>query len=236
MDNSRTPYFSVIIPVLHEASVINSCIKDIFSRHSGSSLEIIVVAADTDDRTPAAVKHEHVTTLTAATGRARQMNAGAQAARGRVLVFLHADTRLPDAAFPRMRETVNGSRYVGGAFDLGIDSARPVLKLIALAGSCRSRLTRIPYGDQCIFLNRDYFMRIGGFADIPLMEDVELMRRIKKNGGRIRIIPERVLTSPRRWHQEGILYTTIRNWTLVCLYLLGCRPDRLRRWYRSQGE
>jgi hypothetical protein len=111
-----------------------------------------------------------------------------------------------------------------------------MLKVIAHAASFRSRVTRIPYGDQAIFLRREYFTRIGGYKDIPLMEDIELMQRIKKSGGKIAIIRERVMTSPRRWERETIWYCTARNWILSSLYYLGVSPHWLTAFYPLGGE
>ena len=115
---------------------------------------------------------------------------------------------------------------------MGIQSGRRVFRLIETGASLRSRITRVPYGDQAIFIRKDYFESIGGFSEIPLMEDVELMRRIKKGGGRIFIIPQKVMTSPRRWEKEGIVYCTLRNWTLITLYFLGVPPEKLTAFYK----
>ena len=142
------------------------------------------------------------------------------------------DTELPQNALERIIAVMKNARSVGGAFDLGIKSDRVALKLIASVASLRSRITRLPYGDQAIFVRRDYFQKVGGYNNIPLMEDVELMRRIKKRGGKINIIPDRVLSSPRRWEQEGMVYCTVRNWVLITLYYLGISPQRLARYYR----
>jgi len=165
-------------------------------------------------------------------GRARQMNKGAVHAGGKILLFLHADTLLPEGALQRISALMEKGAVVAGAFELGIDSARPVFRIIEKAASLRSRILRIPYGDQAIFIRKDYFRALGGFREIPLMEDVELMRRIKKAGDRISIIPEKVKTSPRRWEKEGILFCTLRNWTLISLYFLGVSPERLAKFYR----
>jgi hypothetical protein len=127
---------------------------------------------------------------------------------------------------------MENGEVVAGAFDLGIRSGRPVFRLIETAASLRSRITRVPYGDQAIFIRKDYFHATEGFREIPLMEDVELMRRIRKAGDRISIIPERVRTSPRRWEKEGVLFCTLRNWTLITLYFLGVPPEKLARFYR----
>jgi hypothetical protein len=149
-----------------------------------------------------------------------------------VLVFLHADSRLPPAAFSLIAGALDDPKVVGGAFDLAIDSGGFAFRLIERAASLRSRLTRIPYGDQAIFLRRGYFHEIGRYRDIPLMEDVDLMRRIRRRGDRICILSERVLTSARRWQKEGALYCTLRNWTIFTLYTLGVSPERLVRFYR----
>jgi hypothetical protein len=121
---------------------------------------------------------------------------------------------------------------VGGAFDLGIDSKRFAFRVIEKMASWRSRLTRIPYGDQAIFIRADYFRQLGGFRNIPIMEDVELMQRIKQKKGEIKIISKRVLTSPRRWEKEGIVFCTLRNWFLISLYFMGVRPETLARLYK----
>jgi hypothetical protein len=118
------------------------------------------------------------------------------------------------------------------AFDLAIAYARPIFRMIAAVASFRSRLTRIPYGDQAHFFRADYFREIGGYAQISLMEDVEIMRRIKKRKDKIAIIRQSVSTSARRWEKEGILICTLRNWLLLTLYLCGCPPDYLSRAYR----
>jgi rSAM/selenodomain-associated transferase 2 len=160
------------------------------------------------------------------------MNAGAALSGGKTLVFLHADTLLP-GHWQEMAETaLRESAIVGGAFDLAIDSERFSLKVIAAAASLRSRITRIPYGDQAIFVRREYFQRIGGFRELPLMEDVDLMRRIRQQGNRITILPAKALTSARRWEEEGALFCTLRNWLLITLYVMGVSPERLARFYR----
>jgi hypothetical protein len=128
-------------------------------------------------------------------------------------------------------QTLQSGDYVAGAFDLGIDSHRLAFRVIEKIACWRSRLTRIPYGDQAIFIRRDYFRSMGGFQDIPIMEDVDLMRRIKKKGGKIHILRDRVKTSARRWEKEGILYGTLRNWLLVSLFCAGVKPERLARFY-----
>lgn len=164
------------------------------------------------------------------------MNAGAKAARGDILIFLHADTKLPYGALKKISRALEEQDYVGGAFDLRIDSDTLFLRYISAGASLRSRWSRIPYGDQAIFLRKKYFDQIGGFKDIPLMEDVGLMRRIKRDGGKIIILPDKVTTSARRWQRDGALYTTVRNRVLVALFRLGVNPSRLAKYYWRQSQ
>ena len=225
--------FSIIVPVLGEVDQINSLIEHLYNQHYGGNCEIIVVDGDPNGGTVTSIQRNEVISIVSSTGRSWQMNAGAAIARGEILVFLHADTRLPAGALDRISHALEQKRIVGGAFSLGISSPRLVFKIIAHLASLRSRLTRIPYGDQAIFVRRDYFNEIGGYREIPLMEDVELMQRIQKLGDRIGILPHRVSTSPRRWEKEGIVYCTLRNWVISILYFIGVSPDRLSSFYRS---
>ncbi|MBI4715382.1 MAG: glycosyltransferase family 2 protein, partial [Nitrospirae bacterium] len=158
------------------------------------------------------------------------MNAGAAKASGEVFLFLHADTRLPAGGLGMIREALADHEVAGGAFSLAIDSPRPSLRGIARMANLRTRLTRIPFGDQGIFVRREIFDRIQGFPPWPFMEDVAFSRRMKKEG-RVAILREKVLTSPRRWEGEGVLYGTLRNWGLLILFYLGVSPFRLKRWY-----
>lgn len=225
--------FSIIIPVLHEADTINSLIEHLYNQESVESYEIIVVDGDPNGETISVIHYKEVTSIVSAEGRARQMNAGAAVARGEILIFLHADTELPIDALNQISSTMEKKQCVGGAFDLGIGADRLIFKIIAHLASLRSRLTRIPYGDQAIFIRRDYFYKIGGYRETPLMEDVELMQRIKKLGDKICILSDRVRTSPRRWEKEGVVYCTLRNWIISSLYFMGIPPNRLARFYRS---
>ena len=223
--------YSIIIPVLNESLVINDLIDHLRGLPEAEKAEIILSDGPGGD-TLMAVRDHAVHRLTSPAGRARQMNAGATIATGEVLIFLHADTRLPREAFSLIGQALENPDVVGGAFDLGIDSDRIVFRVIAIVASIRSRLTRIPYGDQAIFIRRSCFERLGGFPEIPLMEDVALMREIKREGGRIHIVADRVRASTRRWDKEGILYTTLRNWVLLGAYLAGVSPEKLIKYYR----
>ncbi len=227
---------SIIIPVLHERERIGSCLANLRSQSMIDSCQIVVVDGDPAGSTVDLIHGQDVVCLRGAAGRAAQMNAGARAAQGRILLFLHADTVLPPEALQKIIHVMATGSYVGGAFDLAIDSDRLFLKYIAMRASMRSRLNRIPYGDQAIFVDRAYFESLGGFREIPIMEDVDLMRRIKKDHRKIHIFSDRVLTSSRRWEVEGALYTTLRNQLLMLLYYLGVSPERLVRLYRPQSE
>jgi rSAM/selenodomain-associated transferase 2 len=224
--------FSIIIPVLYESTCIGGAVGRVRALKGGQDAEVIVVDGDPEGRTLRALPEGGVRKLLGPMGRGRQLNRGAQEASGDVLIFLHADTALPPEAFGRIGEVLRDGSVVGGAFDLQIDSPRPVFRPIERAASLRSRLTRIPYGDQAIFLRRERFLALGGFRELPIMEDVDLMRRLKRAGGRIEILEECAVTSARRWETEGPLFTTLRNWTLVTLFLLGVEAERLARWYR----
>jgi len=200
---------------------------------SDKQSEIIVVDGAREKDTLGAIHRNHVIKISSERGRAKQMNTGASVARGEILIFLHADTELPSHALKKIHSLMEQREYVGGAFDLGIRSDKLILKIIGRLASWRSRLNRIPFGDQAIFIRRDYFNRIGGYMEIPLMEDMELMRRIKKLGDKIWIFHDRVMTSPRRWEKEGVAYCIFRNWALQTLYLLGISPHRLATFYKS---
>lgn len=232
---SKEYRFSIVIPVLNEQDRINSLIEHVHSQGYESACEIIVADGDPQGGTIKVIRDENVISITSKKGRASQMNAGAELAHGEVLIFLHADTKLPSDALQKIRKVLENEKYVAGAFDLGIDSDKLLLKTIAACASLRSRLHRVPYGDQAIFIRRRYFGKIGGFKEIPLMEDVELMVRIKKRGDSIFILRDRVITSARRWQKEGIIYTTLRNIVIRNLFRFGVSPDRLAKYYKADS-
>lgn len=230
--SNHAPKISIIIPAYNESAGINLTIENILSIPYTGIKEIIVVDGNPEGNTANAVKAKNIKTLLSEKGRAKQMNKGAFNSTGNILLFLHADTKLPNDALEKISDVMNKKDIVAGAFDLGILSEKIIYRLIEKAASLRSRITRIPYGDQAIFVRREYFQKTGGFKEIPLMEDVELMRRIKRDRGKIFIIPDKVMTSPRRWEKEGVLYCTLRNWLLITLYYLGVNPERLVKFYK----
>lgn len=230
---SRAPMISIILPVLNERGRINEVICRLRAQEPDERIEIIVVDGHPEGRTIKAITADGVQKAIAERGRARQMNCGAALASGNILLFLHADTLLPSKAFSLIREAMSDKRFVAGAFDLGIDTDRRIFRITEKYVFLRTRLTRVPFGDQAIFIRKDYFDGIGGYREIPIMEDVGLMKQIRKRGDRICIIPVKVQTSPRRYEQEGIMYATLRNWMLQLLYALGVSPERLVKWYKQ---
>lgn len=211
--------------------MIESCVARLRRMDPGRTCEIVVVDGDPGASTLRAITDPDVVTLTSPRGRAVQMNAGAAAARGDILLFLHVDTALPPGAPALIGEVAGDPRYTGGAFRLRFDSDRPVYKAMAAMVSIRTRLNRMPYGDQAIFLRRTAFDALGGFAAIPVMEDVDLVRRIRRRGWRLRMLDAAVVTSRRRMEAEGLLRAVTRNIALVALYRLGVSPARLAAWY-----
>jgi rSAM/selenodomain-associated transferase 2 len=229
---NRDPAISVIIPVLNEAQGINDVIAHIRSQGALDAVEIIVVDGNPAGSTIKAISHPGIITGVAGKGRGSQMNRGAARATGDILLFLHADTFLPPNAFARIKKCMEVTGCAGGAFDLGIDTKRNIFRITERYVAWRTRRTRIPFGDQAIFVRRDYFERVGGYRDIPIMEDVDLMRRIRQRGDAICVIPEKVMTSARRWEKDGIVLGTFRNWLLQVLYCGGVSPERLAKFYR----
>ena len=223
---------SVIIPAINEA---NNIAKTIESIGPGNKKEVIVVDGESNDDTVWIAKSLGAKVITSSPPRARQMNQGAAKATGDVLVFLHADTRLPEKFEDFIFNSFKQPKMVAGAFELRMDSPMPGLRLIERLANWRSRFLKMPYCDQAIFISSRVFHQIGGFPDIPIMEDFELIRRLQKQG-KIVILPVPVLTSPRRWQNLGILKTTLINQLVIATYFMGIAPEVIARWYgRSKG-
>jgi uncharacterized protein len=231
------PDISVIIPALHEGRAIEHTLKRLAVVAGAVRYEVIVVDGDPQGSTLHYLpQDERITGILSQAGRGKQMNAGADLARGQILLFLHADVGLPPQALPKIMETFENTKAVAGAFDFCIDSPSWILKWISRGASLRTRLTRIPYGDQAIFITGQIFIELGGYPDVPILEDVDLMRRLKRRRLPIVLICDRVSVSARRWEQEGILFCTLRNWILLLLFYLGVSPDHLVRWYRPLSQ
>lgn len=221
---------SIIIPTLNEAENIKEAIA---STHKSENIEVIVVDGGSSDDTVAIAQSLGVKVISSSPGRAVQMNAGAAVANGEILLFLHADTRLGIGFDTQIRQALSQPRNVAGAFDLQINASPLVLRLVEWGVKLRSRFLQMPYGDQAIYLTKKVFQEIGGFPELPIMEDFELMRRLHSQG-RIVIISTPVITSARRWLQKGVFQTTILNQIIIIAYLLGVSPKRIRNWYRRE--
>ena len=221
---------SIIIPTLNEAGQIEETISKI---PTSPAVEIVVVDGGSSDGTAEKARESGVRVLSTGSSKAEQMNAGAAAAQGELLLFLHADTCLPEQFEKKVLATMAREGVSAGAFTLGIDSQDRGLRFIERVANWRARFFKMPYGDQALFVSRQLFLEIGGFADYPIMEDFELVRRLKKMGG-IVILPESVKTSPRRWQNFGIFKTWLLNQIIVGAYFIGIPPQRLAFWYRRE--
>lgn len=218
---------SVIIPVLNEALKIAKTLASACE----ANVEVIVVDGGSRDDTKAVAQSWGVKVLSAPTGRGRQMNAGAKVASGKILLFLHADTLLPNNFAIMVIQALNQPNTVAGAFALRIEGQSPSLRWVEKGVNWRSRIFSFPYGDQAIFINAEVFNQLGGFPDLPIMEDFEMMRRLRRIG-KILLLPATVVTSGRRWLTKGVFQTTLINQVTIVAYLLGVSPERLAHWYR----
>jgi rSAM/selenodomain-associated transferase 2 len=220
---------SIIVPVLNEAEFIAGALAALVPlRQRGA--EVIVVDGGSRDRTVELARPHADCVIAAPRGRAVQMNAGAALGRGDVLLFLHADTRLPSDADRLVLERLERSGRRWGRFDVAITGRSPLLAIVACAINMRSRLTGIATGDQAIFVRRRVFERLGGYPPIPLMEDIALSRALKR-AGRMVALRDTVLTSARRWERRGMLRTILLMWTLRAAYYAGVPPARLAALY-----
>ena len=223
------PGLSIVVPALDEAAGIEATLQALTPLRARGA-EVIVVDGGSRDSTALLAKPLADQVLHSPRGRARQMNAGAAAARGDVLLFLHADTRLPEAADAVLHEAVaQGARW--GRFDVRIDGRSPMLRVVAWLMNQRSRWTGITTGDQGLFVQRALFQCIGGFPDQPLMEDIEISRRLRALA-RPRCLRQRVVTSGRRWDTHGAWRTIFLMWRLRWLYWRGVPPQVLAEAYR----
>lgn len=218
---------SVIIPVLNEEAVIFATLRAVLALKPH---EVIVVDGGSVDRTREIASGFDVRVLAAKRGRAKQMNSGAAQATGDVLVFLHADTRLPSRAFADIAKAFADPACVGGRFDLDLEGNHWMLKIVGAMINRRSRMTKVGTGDQAIFVRREVFREMGGYPDMPLMEDIAFCRALKRAGD-VACLRSRVVTSARRWEKDGVWRTIFRMWTLKLLYLGGVSPDRLKNFY-----
>ncbi len=249
---------SIIIPTYNEAGNISELLSeltDVAGAESGldngleNRIEIIVVDGGSSDRTPAIVsdyiESYPVQLIVTSPGRAAQMNQGAKAAQGKILLFLHADSRLPKNFIQLVNQVFQESSplqpkikpkikpYIAGAFELEITGDLPGLRLVEKLVNYRSHLFQLPYGDQAIFLKAETFHQLGGFPALPIMEDFQLIRQLQKLG-KIAIVPTPVKTSPRRWQKLGVWQTTIINQLVILAFFLGIAPEKIANFYRRK--
>jgi rSAM/selenodomain-associated transferase 2 len=220
---------SVIVPVLNEADGIAAALAALAPlRERGA--EVIVADGGSEDDTVALATPLAERVIAAPRGRAAQMNAGAAVATGDMLLFLHADTQLPPDADRLITQGLEQSNRVWGRFDVRIDGTHALLPVIAAMTNARSRLTGIATGDQAMFVSRESFQNVGGFPDLPLMEDIALSKRLKRLGPPL-CLRERVATSGRRWERHGVIRTIMLMWRLRLAYWLGADPAELAKQY-----
>lgn len=219
---------SIIIPVLNEASAIEAALRALSSYRS-RGVELIVVDGGSRDTTAALAQPLADRVMTGARGRAHQMNAGAAVARGDILLFLHADTKLPETADTLVHEGLARTGRAWGRFDVQFNDG-PLLGLVALSMNLRSRITGVATGDQAMFVSRAAFVAAGGYPPIALMEDIALSARLKRISPPLCLRP-RVTTSSRRWREHGILRTVIFMWRLRLAYFAGTDPAQLAQRY-----
>jgi rSAM/selenodomain-associated transferase 2 len=229
--------FSIIIPVYREFDTINICLQSLVKLERMEESEVIIVDGDDGSTMDHAVKTDYpypLKSVMSEKGRGQQLNRGAEAANGSYFVFLHVDTSMPLNALSLIEESLKS--YAAGSFSLGIDSKRLFLRLGNLLANIRSNFSRIPFGDQVHFIRSDVFFGIGGYQNIPIMEDVALMLELKKRGMEIQIRKEKIITSDRRWKKEGMIKATIRNWFLYATYRIGVPVEKLSSRYIPHAD
>ena len=222
-------FISIIIPVYDEPD-INTTLDNVEGQNY-SNFEILVIDGEESGRTIKLINNKSMKKYISPQGRANQMNFGAENALGDILLFLHADSRLPRDALIKVEKIIL-SGYKAGCFDIKFQSNNYILReIISRTSSIRGRITRLPYGDQVFFFTKEFFHELKGFPNIPIMEDIAIMQKIKKLKEKIFIIPDPVITSDRRWKEEGTLYVMLRNPILSTFYLLGVSPEKLKYLY-----
>jgi rSAM/selenodomain-associated transferase 2 len=222
-------WISLVVPILNESRLIRPFLRHLQPfREQGA--EIVLCDGGSTDGTRKLAEPEVDAIVSSPRGRAVQMNSGARVARGEVLLFLHADTLLPREALREVRQSIRAG-CGWGRFDVRLSGIGARFRLIEALMNWRSRLTGIATGDQALYVTRSLFRAVGGFSEIPLMEDIEMSRRLKCHSAPA-CLSSRVLTSSRRWEQGGVFRTVLLMWSLRAAYALGVDPVRLARWYR----
>lgn len=226
---SPTLKVSIIIPVLNEEKHIEKCIADLQVSCAGGH-EIIFVDGGSVDKTLALIsRHSHCTVMSSVRGRAKQMNAGAMKASGDVLLFLHVDTKLPVGTISLLEENLVSDKK-WGRFDVRLSGTKVIFRVIETMMNWRSRLTSVSTGDQVIFISRELFKQVGEYPDLPLMEDIAISKNLRQLSKPV-CIDEKVITSSRRWEENGIMKTVFLMWQLRFLYFIGVPAEKLIRRY-----
>lgn len=231
METALSPSLSIIIPTLNEAAHLSATLSRI---PKTPTIEVVIADGLSQDNTLETAASSGAVIIKAPRGRSRQMNAGAREAQGKFFLFLHADTLLPDGFADYIPSILSRPGVSAGAFRLKFHPPLPGLKVIETLANWRARTLQLPYGDQGIFLRADRFRALGGFADLSIMEEVDLIGRLRRQG-RIIIAPLPVITSSRRWQQYGVWRTSLKNQLILAGYLAGISVDRLARWYQKRG-
>lgn len=236
----KMPYkISIIIPVYNEASELPHLLHTLDRVQMD---EVIFVDGESEDETATLLQtwSDQETSsyarliLSSSRGRGVQMNTGAQRATGDILLFLHADTSLPPEGIRLIHDKMKTSAIVGGAFRLRIRSKHFFLRVVTGVANLRSALLGLPYGDQAYFVRKQVFERLEGFRAMALMEDVDFMRRLQKEG-KVALLKQAVSTSARRWQKQGTYWVSFRNMALLFLYYMGVSPNKLAHWYQSSS-
>lgn len=232
LTDRKTCDISIIIPTLNEASYIGQTLAGLAGQ---PGVEVIVTDGGSQDQTVALATLAGARVITAVAGRGSQQNAGARAAQGRILLFLHADTLLPQGFAEQVCETLARPGIVAGAFRLAIGATGWRFRVLEHCANWRGAWFGLPYGDQALFLPAARLQTMGGFRELVLLEDLELVRRLRKMG-RIALLATPALTSPRRWQRLGVVRTTLVNQLILLGFFCGLSPERLGRWYGKVRE
>ncbi|MCK5194437.1 MAG: TIGR04283 family arsenosugar biosynthesis glycosyltransferase [Desulfobulbaceae bacterium] len=222
---------SVIIPTLNEEKVLDTTLKHL----KEAEVEVIVSDGGSTDQTLLIARSRGLHVISSPAGRSLQLNRGAKASNGDILLFLHADTLLPAGFTDHVIKTLETPGVAAGAFRLSVDDNRTIFRIIEAGANLRSSLLQMPYGDQALFMKRKIFRKVGGFPSVPIMEDFSLVCTLRKQG-RIQTLPEHVITSARRWISQGPIRTTLKNQCMVAGYLLGISSGCLARFYRVRKK
>lgn len=219
---------AVLIPALNEERRIAACVE---SARAAGATEVVVSDAGSDDRTAEIATAAGAKVLSSVRMRSRQLNAAAAGCSSDALIFLHADTTLPSGAALLAADALNSGNIFGG-FRISFTERESRLRIAEVMINLRTQLTRCPWGDQAQFLSRETFLRLGGFREIPMMEDYDLAIRMKRQGPTV-VLPQKVQTSGRRFLKKGVLRTAATNWRIILAYRLGTDPAELERIYRK---